>query len=83
MKKLILAALVVGVAAGGLWWWKRSSDAKKVAAKPVATAAIERGDLRQTVASTGKIVSNLDVEIKCKASGEIVKLPFDVSDRVA
>jgi HlyD family secretion protein len=29
------------------------------------------------------MVSNLDVEIKCKASGEVVELPFDISDSVA
>jgi HlyD family secretion protein len=28
------------------------------------------------------VVSNLDVDIKCKASGEVVNLPFDVSDTV-
>ena len=38
--------------------------------------------MRQSVTSTGKIVSNLDVEIKCKASGEVVKLPFDISQAV-
>ena len=38
--------------------------------------------MRQAVSSTGKVVSNLDVEIKCKASGEIVKLPFDISQAV-
>ncbi|HEY6000318.1 MAG TPA: efflux RND transporter periplasmic adaptor subunit [bacterium] len=82
MKKWLVLAAVLLLVGGGLWWWKKSADAKKAAEKPVATAAIERGPIRQTVASTGKIVSNLDVEIKCKASGEIVKLPFDVSDRV-
>jgi RND family efflux transporter MFP subunit len=28
------------------------------------------------------VVSNLDVDIKCRASGEVKKLPFDVSDKV-
>ena len=82
MKKWLIGVAVVLVTAGGYWWWKRSSDATKAAEKPVVTAAVERGSVRQTVASTGKIVSNLDVEIKCKASGQIVKLPFDVSDPV-
>jgi HlyD family secretion protein len=38
--------------------------------------------VRQAVTSTGRVVSNLDVEIKCKASGEVVKLPFDISQAV-
>jgi HlyD family secretion protein len=80
-KWFVVIALAL-VAAGGFWWWKRSGDAKQAAEKTVVTAAVERGDVRQTVASTGKVVSNLDVEIKCKASGQVVKLPFDVSDAV-
>ena len=64
-----------------LWYWK-ASGAKKTAATPTPTAKIERGPVRQAVTSTGKIVSNLDVEIKCKASGEVVKLPFDISQAV-
>ena len=28
------------------------------------------------------MASNLDVDIKCKAGGEIIKLPYDVSERV-
>jgi HlyD family secretion protein len=82
LRKFIVVVVLACLAAGGFWWWKSSSDTKKAAEKPVVTATVERGDVRQTVASTGKVVSNLDVEIKCKASGEIVKLPFDVSDRV-
>jgi HlyD family secretion protein len=34
------------------------------------------------VSSTGRVVSNLDVEIKCKASGQVITLPFDVSATV-
>ena len=31
---------------------------------------------------TETVRTNLDIQIKCKASGEIIKLPFDVSDSV-
>src|SRR5262249_13682270 len=48
----------------------------------LTTAQAERGALRQSISSTGKVVANLDVEIKCKASGEVIRLPFDVSDCV-
>jgi multidrug resistance efflux pump len=43
---------------------------------------VERGTVEKTVESAGSVVSNLDVDIKCRASGEIVKLPFDKSQRV-
>ena len=32
--------------------------------------------------TTGKVVSNLDVDIKCKASGTVKTLPYDISDAV-
>ena len=41
-----------------------------------------RGDISILVAASGSVKSNLDVEIKCKASGEVITLPFDVSDIV-
>ena len=68
-------------AGGGFWYW-RSRAKSSAAVPPTPTAKIERGPVRQSVTSTGKIVSNLDVEIKCKASGEVVKLPFDISQAV-
>ena len=34
------------------------------------------------VSTTGRVVANFDVEIKCKASGQILKLPYDISDKV-
>jgi HlyD family secretion protein len=81
MKKILVLVVILALAAGGVWYWK-SRSAKKTAAAPTPTAKVERGPVRQSVASTGKVVSNLDVEIKCKASGEVVKLPFDISQPV-
>ncbi|MFA6133149.1 MAG: efflux RND transporter periplasmic adaptor subunit [Phycisphaerae bacterium] len=83
MKKKIAIAvaglLILGTLGGFLL--KGKAPEKEVGTQ-TATAAVERGDIRQAVASTGRVVSNLDVEIKCKASGQIAKLPFDVSDTV-
>ena len=47
-----------------------------------AEVTVERGSITLSVSSSGRIVANLDVEIKCKASGEVISLPFDVSDEV-
>ena len=49
---------------------------------PSDVVKVERGLVEKTVESAGKIVSNLDVDIKCRASGEVVKLPFDISQHV-
>lgn len=45
-------------------------------------AAVTRATIEKRVESTGRVVSNLDVEIKCKASGQVVSLPYDISDSV-
>ena len=50
--------------------------------RSLTTARIERGPIQVSVACTGKVVSNQDVAIKSKASGEVKKLPFDISDSV-
>lgn len=81
MKKIIGIIVLLGLVGGGFWYWK-SRSAKETEPAPTPTEKVERGPVRQAVSSTGKIVSNLDVEIKCKASGEIVKLPFDISQAV-
>ena len=54
---------------------KKLSDLEKI-------ISIKKGDLRVVVETTGQVVPNQEVEIKCKASGEIIKLPVDISDSV-
>lgn len=82
MKKWMLGAAALALAAGGAFYWMPRSQGEKKTEAETATARVERGALTDSVASDGKVVSNLDVEIKCKASGEIVRLPFDVSQVV-
>lgn len=75
----LLLVTALTMAAFGLPW-NGSEPEKDAAGETIMTVA--RGDIRQVVETTGRVVSNLDVEIKCKASGEIVSLPFDISDPV-
>jgi HlyD family secretion protein len=78
-KWLIAGGLVAAVGAGAAYFLFRP------AAQPAAkteTAQVVRADLVRNVSADGRVVSNLDIEIKCKASGEVIRLPFDVSDRV-
>lgn len=88
MKKLFFVIVLIGIAAavtafvmrGGLGAGKaKEADAEAAAPK---TLKVSRGNIDLKVATTGKIVSNLDVDIKSKASGQIVLLPFDISDNV-
>ncbi|MDD5722959.1 MAG: efflux RND transporter periplasmic adaptor subunit [Syntrophales bacterium] len=81
MKKLVVAIITAAVIAGGYYAWS-SYNKPKSPQETIATGKVERGPLRMLVSSTGKVVSNLDVDIKCKASGEIIEIPLDVSDPV-
>jgi len=84
MKKLIaLIVILAALATGGFFWWRSRSGggAEKKKAK-VAMAQAKLETIRLTVSTTGRVVPNLEVDIKCKASGEVTKLPFDVSDVV-
>ncbi|MDP2267993.1 MAG: efflux RND transporter periplasmic adaptor subunit, partial [Deltaproteobacteria bacterium] len=81
MKKLVVAIVAAAVIVGGYYAWS-SYNKPKAPKEVITTGEVERGPLRMLVSSTGKVVSNLDVDIKCKASGEIIALPRDVSDAV-
>src|SRR5690606_10555539 len=72
-------------AGAGTYKWRQDKAEAEAAAAPASVRLIEveRGTIDLRVATTGKVVSNLDVEIKSKASGQIVRLPFDISDMVS
>jgi len=48
----------------------------------LSTAQVTRGAMTMIVTCTGLVVSNLDVDIKCKASGEVKVITKDVSENV-
>ncbi len=74
--------LAVGGYAGYHWWTGGGNSGTQAVQNEVVTAKLSRGPLRQIAQCTGPIFSNLDVDIKCRASGEITELPFNVSDPV-
>ena len=76
----IIFLIIVVVAAWFLFFRDGNGDEE---APEFTTISPERGSIRRTVAASGSVTSNLDVEIKCKASGEIISLPFDISDQVS
>jgi HlyD family secretion protein len=79
LKKWIFVVLAVAALAGGFAWYKlRPVEVVKTE----KTAAVTRGNIVQKITASGRVVPNLDVEIKCKASGEIVNLPVEEGDRV-
>jgi HlyD family secretion protein len=83
MKRLIIWLLILVVVIGGgigTWLWIRRASAAAVPAEQ--TAKVVRGDIKLTISSTGKVVSNLDVDIKTRASGQVLEVPFDISQAV-
>jgi len=81
-KKLIIPLILGLLIVGGIFFGKSKQQAKLTPAGPLKQAVAKKGNLVLQVESTATVTSNLDVEIKCKASGEVRKLPFDVSDSV-
>jgi HlyD family secretion protein len=81
MKKIIVLIIVAAALGAGTYVWSQPSSGKKPSVE-TTNATVTKGSIRTAVASTGRVMPNLDVQIKCKASGEITKLPFDVSDQV-
>ena len=74
-----IGVVVVGI---GGWLWLGSGHAVKPADDGTKVVAVEKGEVKQVVVASGKIAANNEVDIKCKASGEVVSLPFDESDPV-
>jgi HlyD family secretion protein len=82
MKKLIAFILILAALAGGYYFWRVRDSKADQPVSQTTVVAVSKGSIFQAVSSTGKVVSNLDVDIKCKASGEVINLPFDVSQPV-
>ena len=81
-RKWMMAAAAVLVVCAFFGWKKYRTDKSGPGTGKPTTGVVARGNMVQVVNSTGKIVSNLDVDVKCKAGGQIVELPLDVSDVV-
>lgn len=56
--------------------------ARRADVAPQATATAARGTLIETVNVTGKVVASREVEIKCKASGAVLRLNVEESAQV-
>jgi len=82
MKKIVIFVILGTVIITGAYFWAHKSANVNTETPRWSTVRVEKGSIRVAVSCTGQVVSNLDVEIKCKASGQVVKLPFDISDQV-
>jgi HlyD family secretion protein len=82
MKKRWIAALLFVPLVGAALWWSAARPAQAQSANDARIVAVDRGDVRSVVNASGRISPNFEVDIKCKASGEVLTLPYDISDTV-
>lgn len=81
IKSLSIITISLLVIASSFYFYK-SKNKKNTEIDPESKIVLKKSQLLKTVLANGKVVSNLDVDIKCKASGEIKYLPFDISANV-
>lgn len=76
---LVIFASLVGI---GIYVSRRKATSRDDMNQGNKTAVTEMGPITSKVSATGLIAANLIVDIKCKAGGEIIYLPFEPGDRV-
>ncbi len=89
MRKVIFLPLIVVLLGAGAYflWMKKGSSSESPAMMPPGaqqqrTYTVARGDLSATVSATGKIQPIDQVEVKSKASGQIMAMPVEEGDIV-
>lgn len=80
MKKAILGIVIVVILVGTVVWVRSMRVSLGMIDAEFGT--VHRGDLRIPIKASGKIQPAGRREIKSKASGEIIKVPFEVGKRV-
>jgi len=78
----MVVAAVLAVGGGATAWVVSRQSAENHSSSAFRTAPLKRGDLVSQISATGRVISNLDVVIKSKASGRVQALPSNVSDFV-
>ena len=84
MKKIFwIAAIIIIVLAIYFVWDPFTEDENSNGnATKISTAVVKRANLAITVSSTGIVQPVLTVDLKSKASGEIIELPIEEGDIV-
>lgn len=79
-KKILLTLLVAALLAAGGWFaFRRNSDGEPA----VQTQAIRKGNLVIVSAASAKIEADIEVEVKSRASGEVIELRVEAGDTAA
>ena len=80
-KSLIFAGVILLLT--GIYFYSNDSKNSEEPQKPVfKTSKVLKGDLLVKISATGIVEPNFKVEVKSKASGEVLSFPFEEGDRV-
>ena len=81
MKKTLLTATAIVLTAGaaGAWFYKSADASDKIEYR---AAAVERGDIKATVAATGSLSAVRTVQVGTQVSGLLNAIHVDFNDRV-
>lgn len=83
MKRWIGIIILVAVVGGAAWWFFKGRQPEEGEEEgAIATATVERGDLRVAVASTGVLEPLTTVEVKSRSGGEIKEMYVEAGDYV-
>ncbi len=81
MKKVFVIVLSLSALIFGLLFLNSSKE-EKVEEIPFKTTQVSQGDLVVKISATGVVEPNFQVEVKSKASGEVLKFPFEEGDLI-
>lgn len=73
MNKWLVAIIIVGLVGFG-WYYARNQEFTPPWKQP-KTGAVTRGDIRVPISAAGLIHANQVIDIKSKASGEVIEIP--------
>ncbi len=84
MKKKTLIYLLLGLLGGvaALWVFAGKEPPKNPEKIPFKTAQVIQGNLVVKISATGVVEPNFQVEVKSKASGEVLKFKYEEGDRI-
>ena len=77
LKKTLFLVLLGTLLAGGYSYWYLRPDTETGKTPPYRMTQVKRGPLVQMVATDGRTEPNFVVEVKSKASGEILRLAYE------
>jgi len=83
MKKKRLIYLLLGLLGVGVLWAFAGKETPNASAKiPFKTTQVIQGNLVVKISATGVVEPNFQVEVKSKASGEVLKFKYEEGDRI-